>query len=102
LENLFYLRLLERAFNSLSLRLPPSLLAADIGPPLVLRSDPVLAAQMGSATGREVRLTGYEIDAYRIYADFHSRYDHALVHARGLEGQYLPASFERQPGRLMS
>jgi len=44
--------------------------------------------------GRQVRLTGYEADAYRVYRDFHSRYDYAQWYSRGLEGTvYIPEPF---------
>ena len=46
-----------------------------------------------------MHLTGHEIDAFRIYQDLYSRYDHALAHMRGLHGlEYLSDGFEKQPG----
>jgi len=44
-----------------------------------------------------VRLYGYEADAYRVYADFHSRYDHAIAHINDLsEVVFIPKPFQRQ------
>jgi hypothetical protein len=98
-ENLYYLELLEQTLNSLNIALPPSILAADIGV-----SDWFYARAYHSVlkwwrfpAGRQVKLDGYEVDAYRLYADFYSRYDYAMTYIRDLENtNYHPAAFETQ------
>lgn len=108
-ENLYYLALLERALQAAGARLPTELHAADIGPSswfyvqalyalLQARPNP---GEPGPAS-RQVSLAGYESDPYRLYADFHSRMDHALMHLRGLPEtvQYVPQPFQRQPASL--
>ncbi len=99
-ENLYYLELLERALNSNTVGLPSQVVAADIGPShwFYVQALYALLKWWRCAEGRQVTLTGYEADAYRVYTDFYSRYDHALAHLRGLPGaRYLPQRFEAQP-----
>lgn len=96
-ENLYYLALLETALRKAELCLGEQITCADVG-----ASDwfyvPALAALLrwyGAPQGRKVTLAGYERDAFRVYADFHSRYDHALAYLTGLEGvSYFPCAFE--------
>jgi hypothetical protein len=107
-ENLFYLELLESALQRAQAALPPVINAADVGASkwfyvqalcaLLKWWQPVTAEALPEA-GRTVTLSGFEADAYRVYVDFYSRYDHALAHVRGLENaHYVPHAFERQPG----
>jgi len=43
---------------------------------------------------KEVELTGIELDAYRVYINFYSRFDAAEYHMRNLEGvRYIPGDF---------
>lgn len=43
---------------------------------------------------REIRLDGIEIDAYRVYTDFHTRYDYALYYSKGLKNcRYIAGDF---------
>lgn len=98
--NLYYLALLETALRKARLHLGETITCADVGP-----SDwfyvPALYAFLRwyeAPQGRKVILHGYERDAFRVYADFHSRYDHALSYLKGLEGAtYFPQAFEAQP-----
>lgn len=99
-ENLYYLEMLERALNSATVQLPSHVVAADIGPSHWFYAQALysLCKWWGCSEGRQVALAGYEADAYRVYTDFYSRYDHALAHMRGLPGtRYLPQRFETQP-----
>jgi hypothetical protein len=101
--NLFYLEMLERALSEASPEIPQTIQAADIGP-----ADWFYAHALYSVlkwwrnpTGRTVRLTGYEADAYRVYSNLFSRYDCAHGYMNGLEDvQYLPRKFTRQPGKF--
>jgi SAM-dependent methyltransferase len=100
-ENLFYLEMLERACAAPGARFPDAVRAADIGPShwFYVQALYALLRWWDSPAGREVCLEGYEVDAYRVYSDFRSRFDHAQAHLRGLEGaRYLPEPFCRQAG----
>jgi len=102
-ENLFYLHMLEEALRRSGASLPADLQAADIGPShwFYVQALHGLLRWWQRPEGREVQLTGFEADAYRVYNDLHSRYDHALAHMRGLPGvAYLPQAFERQAGQF--
>lgn len=102
-ENLFYLHLLETALEQAQLQLPASLLAADIGPShwFYVQALHACLRFWQCPEGREVRLEGYEADAFRVYTDLRSRLDHAQGHMRGLPGvTYLPRAFEAQPERF--
>ncbi|MCI0520866.1 MAG: hypothetical protein L0Z70_11515 [Chloroflexi bacterium] len=102
-ENLFYLHMLETALDAADARLPARIEAADIGPSHWFYVHALHAALRWrqSPQGRQVSLNGYEKDAYRVYADLYSRYDHALAHMQGLEGvRYLPQGFHEQPAAL--
>lgn len=98
-ENLYYLSLLETALQRAAFHLGEQVTCADVGP-----SDwfyvPALSALLRwyeAPQGRKISLYGYERDAFRVYADFHSRYDHAMSYIKDLEGvTYLPQAFERQ------
>ena len=47
-----------------------------------------------ATSSRKVHIRGYEVDPYRVYADFHSRYDHAQAHMAGLDGvEFIPRAF---------
>ncbi|MEW6505724.1 MAG: hypothetical protein AB1457_17330 [Chloroflexota bacterium] len=99
-ENLFYLHLLESALEASRINLPESLRAADIGPShwFYVQALAALLRWWQTPQPRRIDLQGYEIDAYRVYADLHSRYDHALGHIRGLPGvTYIPQGFTVQP-----
>lgn len=99
-ENLFYLHLLESALEAAQVSLPETVRAADIGPShwFYVQALAALLCWWQTPRPRPIDLQGYEIDAYRVYADLHSRYDHALGHMRGLAGvTYIPRGFSAQP-----
>jgi SAM-dependent methyltransferase len=100
LENLYYLDMLEKALDASGRRLPGEVSAADIGCSswFYVRALAALLRRWGSPTERMISLDGFEADPYRVYADFHSRMDHAAAHTRGLGGVvYHPGPFTRQP-----
>jgi hypothetical protein len=102
-ENLYYLQLLEEALNLSGASLPADIAAADIGPShwFYVQALYALLRWWKFPSGRSVSLAGYEIDAYRVYTDFYSRFDHALAHMRGLPGvTYIPEGFTLQEGRF--
>ncbi|MHC1781565.1 MAG: hypothetical protein AB9891_02175 [Anaerolineaceae bacterium] len=103
LENLFYLDLLETALDASGKGLPGEIEAADIGSSswFYVQALSALLRWWNCPSERKVNLSGYETDPYRLYADFHSRFDHACAHLRGIEGAaYLPQPFFRQPDRF--
>jgi len=98
-ENLYYLALLERSFEMGHIHLGEKISAGDIGVSSWFYV-PALYALLrwyDTQDGRLVNLTGYERDAFRVYADFRSRYDHARTYLQGLQGvTYLPIAFSPQ------
>jgi SAM-dependent methyltransferase len=99
-ENYFYLAMLDEAFRQSEIDLPVEVTAADIGPSSWFYVQALAAAltHYGTAQPRAIRLTGFEVDAYRLYADFHTRRDHALANMRGLAGvKYVDHGFEPEP-----
>jgi hypothetical protein len=77
--NLYYLDMFIQAFSGVQNPWPEALTVVDVGP-----SDwfylPALYSFLRyyqAYHGRELTLEGYEIDAFRVYADFHARIDHA-------------------------
>lgn len=92
-ENLFYLEMLEAAFSRVDYMPPESISAADVGPShwFYVQALYQLLCWWKTTEARKVSLQGFEIDPYRVYADFHSRMDHASAHMRGLaEVEYHP------------
>ncbi|PWH20239.1 MAG: hypothetical protein DDG59_00840 [Anaerolineae bacterium] len=101
-ESLYYLALLEQAFQKADLHLAATVTCADVGPSdwFYVQALYALLRWYEAPQGRKVTLHGYERDAFRVYADFYSRYDHALAYLKGLEGvSYIPRAFEAQPRR---
>ena len=99
-QNLFYLEMLERAFLEADVQIPQNISAADIGPSDWFYVKALYAALKWwkNFDGREVQLTGYEADAFRVYPNGFSRYDFAQSYIQGLEKvQYIPEKFTRQP-----
>jgi hypothetical protein len=102
-ENLYYLQMLEEALKRSGAELPGVVNAADIGPShwFYVQALHALLKWWNCAQGREVVLKGYEVDAYRIYEDYFSRYDHALGHMRGLPGvDYISHGFQQQENQF--
>ena len=55
-------------------------------------------ARWGCQTPRPVDLQGVEIDAFRVFNDLHSRFDHAKHNVAGLEGvQFSAGAFAPKP-----
>jgi len=96
-ENLFYLDLLVQAFSRSQISLPDPVQVVDIGPSswFYVRALHQFLRLWNSPTGRKVELVGYEADPYRVYANWHSRYDHALAYTANLSGtSYIPEPFK--------
>lgn len=101
--NLFYLEMLERALSEAAPGIPQTIHVADIGPSDWFYVQALYAALKwwDSPICRNVRLTGYEADAYRVYSNLFSRYDQAHGHMNGLEQvRYIPHKFIRQIGKF--
>jgi hypothetical protein len=99
-ENYFYLAMLDAALGQMHSDLPPTLKAADIGPSSWFYVHALASALTWykSAAPRTFHLTGYEVDAYRLYSDFHTRKDHALGNMLGLANvEFVDRGFSRQP-----
>jgi hypothetical protein len=99
-ENYFYLAMLDEAFRRSGVELPAEVTAADIGPSSWFYVQALYTAlsSYGTEQPRTINLTGFEVDAYRLYADFHTRRDHALANIRGLDGvEYVDHGFSAQP-----
>lgn len=99
-ENFFYLAMLDSAFEQSQTAFPPNVTAADIGPSSWFYVHALHAALTWyqSSVPRTVHLTGYEMDAFRLYSDFHTRRDHALGNMQGLAGiEYREKGFEILP-----
>ena len=98
-QNLFYLEMLERALSEADVKIPQNISAVDIGPSDWFYAKGLYAALKwwDSMDGREVQLTGYEADAFRVYPNGFSRYDFAQSYIQGLEKvKYMPEKFIRQ------
>jgi hypothetical protein len=96
-ENLFYLDVLERAFDTIPTVLPPVIDAVDIGPSdwFYIQALFAFLKWWQVPSGREINLSGYEIDAHKDYGDGYTRQDHALANIRDLKGvRYLPQRFK--------
>jgi SAM-dependent methyltransferase len=100
-ENLYYLELLERALAAAEIDLPARVEAADIGVShwFYVQALAALLRRWRAPDGRQVQLTGYEIDAWRLHLDLRTRFAHAQAHLAGLpDATYVPAAFEPRPG----
>lgn len=103
LYTLFYLELLEQVDRTAKLRavLPKALRVLDIG---AKNFDTALALDrfLREGSTRSLALTGVEIDAWRIYRNWHSRYDAAQYYLSLLDGRdahrYLAEDFLRHEG----
>ncbi len=99
-ESLYYLALLEEALTRGRIKLKEEITCADIGPSdwFYVQALYALLRWYDTPKARTVTLHGFERDAFRVYADFYSRYDHALSHLAGLQGvTYFPHPFEAKP-----
>jgi len=98
-QNLFYLEMLERAFSEADVQIPQNIVAADMGPSdwFYVKALHAALKWWKNSDGREVQLTGYEADAFRVYPNGFSRYDFAQSYIQGLEKvKYIPEEFIRQ------
>lgn len=101
-ENVFYLHMLDTAFSRLEINLPPLLVSADIGTSHWFYVKALYAFLTWYKTyhPRQIQLDGYEVDAYRIYTDFHSRYDHVMSHIGSLpDVHFIPTGFSEKIAR---
>jgi hypothetical protein len=98
--NLYYLALLEKTFTDLNVVLPKNIKAADIGCSnwfYVRGLYGFLSGWKNDHSRRNVDLVGYEIDAYRRYYNFFSRFDYAQAYSEKLpHTHYIPGPFIRQ------
>lgn len=100
LENLYYLDMLDKALNESQQTLAEKIDAADIGPSswFYVQALHALLSWWSNPQQRKVTLSGFEADPYRLYRNFHSRYDHARAHIRNLQDvNYLTKPFHLQP-----
>lgn len=96
-ENYYYLSLLDEALRKSDISLPESIRAADIGPSswFYIHALHGALSWFDTPSRRQVQLTGFEVDAYRLYSDFHTRKDHALGNMQGLNGvDFMDHGFE--------
>ncbi len=95
-ENLYYLQLLQHAFERSQAALPDPLQAVDIGPSswFYVRALERFLRLWQAPGERTLELAGYEADPYRVYQDLYARRDHALAYCAGLQGvSYIPTAF---------
>jgi hypothetical protein len=88
--------MLNEAFQRSNITFRDSVHVADIGPSswFYVHALSAAVAWYNSTTRRDFHLTGYEIDANRLYSDFHTRRDHALGNMQGLQGvEFLDRPF---------
>jgi hypothetical protein len=93
--------MLDDALQRSNVAFPETIKAADIGPSSWFYVHALSAALgwFGLPNQRSFQLTGFEIDAYRLYSDFHTRKDHALGNIQGLtDVEYLDQCFEEVTG----
>jgi hypothetical protein len=96
-ENIFYIHMLEEAFALLKKDLPDRIICADIGTShwFYVQALWSFYTRFQCKEPRDVTLEGYEVDAFRIYSDFHSRFDHAHTHIGEIPGiQFIPEDFK--------
>jgi SAM-dependent methyltransferase len=99
-ESLFYLHMLETTFNGINWNIPDPIEVIDIGPShwFYVQALHAFCSRYRASTPRTVRLRGYEADAFRVYADLHSRIDHAQAQIGDLPGvEYIPRAFTPSP-----
>lgn len=99
-ENLFYLHMLDTVCSRNRLAFPDPLFIVDIGPShwFYIQAMYHFFRYYRTEAPRQLKIQGFEIDPYRVYADFHSRYDHAIANIGDLvDVEYIPAGFEGAP-----
>ena len=101
--NLFYIEMLERAFSEARPVLSCTIKAADIGASDWFYVQGLFAflQRWNTSEPRDVCLTGYEADAFRVYSDYFSRFDYAHGYMKNLTGaNYEAKTFEASPDRF--
>ena len=102
-ENLFYLHMLDTAGYQGNIDLPETLTVYDIGTSHWFYAHALSAFLTYYHTSegiRKIDVKGFDSDPYRMYADFHTRYDHAQKNCAGLDGfEFIPHGFELQQVR---
>jgi hypothetical protein len=96
-ENIFYIHMLDETFTLLKRVLPDRIVCADIGTSHWFYVQALWSFYTWYQTNepRRVSLEGYEVDAFRIYSDFHSRFDHALTNINETPGiQFITEGFK--------
>jgi len=102
--NLFYLDMLETAFGETDINLSKEapLTVADVGPGAWSYAPAFYSFLRiwNAPSMRTVEIRGFEIDAYRVFNDLRSRFDHAQGHIRNLTGmEYCVGPFTATPER---
>ena len=95
-ENLYYLQMLESGFESATFAEQSNLRVLDTGPSHWFYIQALRAFFINQTTeNSQILIDGYEIDPYRLYADFYSRFDHAKAHIREADNiSYHPGTFQ--------
>ena len=99
LENFYYLEMLESALLHSNIELQDYIQVADIGVShwFYVRSFYALLMWYKTSAPRSFWLSGYEIDPFRVYLNFYSRYDLAQAYIQGLQNvSYHPKEFSIQ------
>ncbi len=99
LFNLFYIEMLDKALTLATPRLPEIISVADIGSSNweYVQGLHAVIKWWRSPAGRQLQLTGFEKDPYRINTDHYSCFDHALGHIDDLKNvHYQPVRFKQQ------
>ena len=97
-ENLFYLEMLEKSFNLSGVKLNDRIVVADIGTSswFYIQAYYSFFKWWDTEIARNIAITGFETDSYRIYHDLYSRYDHILAYKKDIEDVVLiPSGFTR-------
>jgi hypothetical protein len=97
--NCYYLDVLSQVFSTLKVEWGTTLRVADVGPSdwFYLPALVQFLSYYQTQQAREVTLEGFEIDPYRVYADLHSRYDHAQQQCAAFPAvAYHPRAFQEQ------
>jgi len=98
--NCYYLDVLTKVFSTIKVEWGAKLRVADVGPSdwFYLPALVQFLRYYQQPQGRNVDLEGFEVDPYRVYADLHSRYDHAQQQCADFhEVVYHPQAFQEQP-----
>lgn len=101
--NLYYIDMLEKSLDGIPCDFPENMIAVDIGCSdwFYVHGLYSFFRWWRSSNGRNIKLYGYELDAYRLYSDLFSRYDHAISNIGDLhEVCFIDKEFIEQLGRF--